>query len=228
MVCEDITFTLVRKPVRSFTLRVAGPDVRVSAPLRAPDTDVSRFVHSRLAWIRARIKHPVRAHFLPSYRNGTTVDLSGVTFLLVVCLDRSLARDAGSVVVAGGEIRMTVRPRAGRLERERLVFSLYRRHLQQIIPLMVARWQPRIGRAPSHLSYRVMRSRWGSCRKNSARLTFNVLLASRSPGLVEGVVVHELAHLIHSNHGPRFRALMDLLLPDWRAREGRLNGGAVD
>jgi predicted metal-dependent hydrolase len=30
------------------------------------------------------------------------------------------------------------------------------------------------------------------------------------------VLVHELCHIIEANHGPRFKALMDLHCPDWR------------
>ena len=36
---------------------------------------------------------------------------------------------------------------------------------------------------------------------------------------VELVVVHELCHIREKNHGPRFYALLERYLPDWRERK---------
>ena len=39
---------------------------------------------------------------------------------------------------------------------------------------------------------------------------------------VDYVVVHELAHIVHKNHGPRFWALVEQYMPDYRARRAML------
>ena len=41
--------------------------------------------------------------------------------------------------------------------------------------------------------------------------------------LLEYVLVHELAHLLVSGHGPRFQALMTRFLPDWKDRRREIN-----
>jgi len=41
--------------------------------------------------------------------------------------------------------------------------------------------------------------------------------------LIELVVVHELCHLKHFDHGPGFRRLMTECLPDWQQRDKQLN-----
>ena len=38
------------------------------------------------------------------------------------------------------------------------------------------------------------------------------------PEAVEAVVVHELAHVRHKNHGPAFYAEVERFLPDYRQR----------
>lgn len=49
---------------------------------------------------------------------------------------------------------------------------------------------------------------------------FSVYLLLFPDWIVEHVVVHELAHLIEPNHGPRFYRVMDRHFPRWReARE---------
>lgn len=63
--------------------------------------------------------------------------------------------------------------------------------------------------------------RWGSC---SARLTIslNAKLLFLAPPLVRNVVLHELCHVEHRNHGPDFRAALRRLDPLTDVHEGRM------
>lgn len=49
-------------------------------------------------------------------------------------------------------------------------------------------------------------SRWGSCSASGA-IRYNWRLILGPPHLLEWVVAHEVAHRVHMNHGPQFRAL---------------------
>jgi hypothetical protein len=40
--------------------------------------------------------------------------------------------------------------------------------------------------------------------------------------LVDYVLAHEVAHLVHADHGPAFWRTLALLLPDYEARRDRL------
>ena len=91
------------------------------------------------------------------------------------------------------------------------------------VPALVAPWEPIMGVKAGELAYRNMRSRWGSCQPNTGRICINVRLALYPPECLEYVVVHELCHLLERGHGPRFKALMDGFLPDWRSRRARLS-----
>ncbi len=72
-----------------------------------------------------------------------------------------------------------------------------------------------------------MKTKWGSCNRESGHLWFNVELAKKHPRALEYIVVHEMTHLIERNHGERFTALMDGFLPDWRARRDELNASPL-
>lgn len=69
---------------------------------------------------------------------------------------------------------------------------------------------------PCRVSVKDTRSRWGSCAA-SRNLAFSWRLVM-APGFVQDyVVAHEVAHLRHMNHGPRFWALVAELSPHTRA-----------
>ncbi|WP_165056925.1 M48 family metallopeptidase [Adlercreutzia sp. ZJ176] len=90
------------------------------------------------------------------------------------------------------------------------------------VPALVEAWEPLMGVRAGKLTYRNMTSRWGSCQPATGRICINVRLALYPPECLEYVVVHELCHLLEHGHGPRFRALMDHFMPDWRARRDKL------
>ena len=82
----------------------------------------------------------------------------------------------------------------------------------------IAKFSPRIGRKIARVRVRKMQTRWGSCNHAKGYLNFSLSLIERDPRFVEYVVLHELAHLIHANHGADFYALIAHIMPDFRAR----------
>ncbi|QIK78711.1 M48 family metallopeptidase [Sphingomonas piscis] len=54
-------------------------------------------------------------------------------------------------------------------------------------------------------------SRWGSCSADG-RIRYSWRLIMAPPAARRFVVAHEVAHLVHLNHGPKFKALEDELL----------------
>jgi len=68
-----------------------------------------------------------------------------------------------------------------------------------------------------------MKTKWGSCNADAARIWLNLELAKKPVQCLEYVVVHELAHLVERRHNERFIAMMDDCLPQWRLRRQELN-----
>ena len=65
------------------------------------------------------------------------------------------------------------------------------------------------------------RTRYGSCSGKNA-LCFTYRLALFPQEAIEAVVVHELAHIKHKNHGKRFYACIYKILPDYDERKRML------
>lgn len=82
----------------------------------------------------------------------------------------------------------------------------------------IAKFSPRIDRKITRVRVRKMQTRWGSCNHAKGYLNFSLSLIERDWRFVEYVVLHELAHLIHANHGADFYALIAQIMPDFRER----------
>ena len=88
--------------------------------------------------------------------------------------------------------------------------------LKEEIPQRIAEWESVTGLHPAGWRLRKMKSCWGTCNTKTGILTFNSRLAFKSPEFRNYVVLHEMAHLREASHGERFKAMLDLYMPEWR------------
>ena len=88
--------------------------------------------------------------------------------------------------------------------------------LDAIVQPLVEKYSEQMGVSPAGIGYRASKTRWGSCNTRTRRITFSTYLLLLPDWCIEHVVVHELAHLMEANHGPRFYAIMDRYFPCWQ------------
>lgn len=99
--------------------------------------------------------------------------------------------------------------------------AFLRTQAKKLLPTMVDFWAKKIGVVPTGLKITSARKRYGSCSgKNS--LCFSLYLMQSPMDSIEYVVVHELCHIKHHNHGKAFWALVEQYLPDYRERKKNL------
>ena len=97
----------------------------------------------------------------------------------------------------------------------------YIQQAKTILPERVSYYSRIMGLYPTGIRITGAKTRFGSCSSNG-RLCFSWRLMRYPPEAIDYVVVHELAHLRHMNHGPAFHALVESVLPDHRQRRSLL------
>ena len=110
----------------------------------------------------------------------------------------------------------------GEGELRALLEGWYRRKAALHLAARIEHYAPLLGVRPAKVTIRGQRSRWGSCSVKGA-LSLNWRLMMVPGALADYVVVHELCHLRHMDHSPRFWAMVGGVLPDYRLRRKRLN-----
>jgi predicted metal-dependent hydrolase len=218
-----ISVDVVYKDIKNLHIGVYPPvgRVRVAAPKRLDEERVRLAVIQRLSWIRQRQKQ-LQTAARQSAREMVTGEshyVWGVRHRLKVIERHGQAH----VELDGDQLLLYVPGGTDTDKRRHLVESWQRQQLRDRVGALVAKWQPVIGREVRKFSVRRMKTKWGSCNRESSHIWLNLELATKHPNCLEYIVVHEMTHLSERSHGKRFTALMDRFLPDWRARRDALN-----
>lgn len=194
---DTLAVTFVRNArARRASLRVDPANRRIvlTAPLRMARGTAVGFAEAQAGWIATRLSRlPERRPF----RDGAMIPVFGVPHVIRHRADRrgTVWREDGEIHVAGGVDHLP------RRLRDWLVAELKAR----LVPLVHAK-AARVERPVKRITVRDSRSRWGSCGPDAA-MSFSWRLVFAPPEVLEYLVAHEVAHLVHLNHSPRFWAL---------------------
>lgn len=90
--------------------------------------------------------------------------------------------------------------------------SFYKQIAVEHLTSRVSYFAQKMGLEYQELKFRKMKSRWGSCSSKKV-ITLNTMLMKVEKELIDYVVVHELAHLVHMNHSKAFHDLVISYLP---------------
>jgi predicted metal-dependent hydrolase len=200
---------------RRFTLRVrtATRDVLLTAPARAPIKAAREFAERHSAWIGVRLARLPR---LVPFEPSAAAPLRGVDHRIVhrpgargvVWLEK--AADGPLICVAGE------RPHVPRRVADFLV-----REARKDIEAAVARHANTIGVKPQRIAIRDTVSRWGSC-SSAGRLSFSWRLILAPSFVLDYLAAHEVAHLVHLNHSPKYWSLLRRACPETNRAEAWL------
>ncbi len=220
---RGIDIDVVYKDIKNLHIGVYPPmgRVRIAAPLKLDDEAVRLAVVQRLSWIKKQ-RDQLRSAQRQTAREMVTGEshyVWGVRTRLKVVEEPGPAR----VETGGGRLLLYVPAGSDAATRFAVLQRWRREQLRDRLGPLIATWEPVIGRTVPRWSIRRMKTKWGSCNRETGHLWFNLELSKKHPDCLEYIVVHELVHLLERSHGDRFTTLMDGFLPDWRARRDQLN-----
>jgi predicted metal-dependent hydrolase len=218
-VSSEAPFALILKTsarARVMRLRVdpRTGTVLLTVPRRVSKRRALAWAEGHRPWIEAQLAAvEPRTRIAP----GASVPLYGEPHRLDWDPNRPRRIEIGDgVMTAGG-------PEAGL---EARILRWLKAHAKELLGEETRACATRAGRSVAGVAVGDPRSRWGSCSSSGTiRYSWRLILA---PHFVRtATVAHEVAHLVHMNHGPDFHALVAELLGDdpsparlWLRRHG--------
>lgn len=189
------TYQLFRGRRRTISVEIdSSANVVVRAPVRTPQYEIDAFLAARSGWIQKRLQ------------------ISTQILLALPSLDEPGAFHHR------GEARVWKGAKASLDRWENAVaYEVLSGHIADMLPALGVG-----GLRYTGLKLRRMRRRWGSCSYNGT-IVLNTYLIRVPDHCSRAVVAHELAHLIHMNHGLQFKQLAVELYPEYLVANKELN-----
>lgn len=219
---QDIEYELHRKQVKNINLRIRRDGtVYVSASPAVSLAVVEKFMQSRSGLILSAVE---RARSAPMSVNDPAGD--SITVLGRVLPVTVVQGSNQGVEQKNGRLYVTLKDISDGGKRRQLVQKYLDGLCAEIFSEVLDRMYPLIrgwGVKKPEIKLRTMSSRWGSCVYTKGRITINKRLIAYPIAAAEMVMLHELCHFVHPDHSKDFYALMQTLMPDWKARKKLLS-----
>lgn len=218
---HGVEYELRRSRRRTIGFYVDDTGLRVTAPRWVTVADIDAALADKERWILRKLvewrEHARRRERLAvRWEEGGTVAFLGS--MLTIRIDGGTTH---SVMRDGDVLRVGL---PGDPDAERLKDAVQAWLQGQARELFAGRlpiYTARLGREPTRWRLSSARTRWGSCAPDGS-IRLNWRLVHFPLEIVDYVVVHELAHLKEMNHGPKFWATVETLLPEFDAARRQL------
>lgn len=216
----ELDIHLCRKRVKNINLRISRDgQVMVSAPRRVPLSYIDEFIRSKSTWI-----HQCRKEALERLKNippSSTFEVDSLHYLW--------GRRYPIKHQPGGKLKIEFKndvfwlslpeQTPDETEIQKCIDNWYRSEIKSVIPQLLTKWQAVVGAEANEWGVKKMRTKWGTCNIQAARIWLNLELIKYPSSCLEYVVVHELTHLHERYHNKRFYSIVARCLPNWREQE---------
>lgn len=220
----DLEVEVIKKDIKNIHLGVYPPTgrVRLSAPMDSDTEKIRMFIVSKIPWIRKnqrKFKNKER-QTSREFIDRESHYFEGRRYLLKVVIDET---KYNSVELNKTSIKMSINSNLDSIKRKELFESWMRRKLRIRLEPVISKWVDILGVNLTEWKIKKMKTKWGSCNKEARRVWFNLELAKVDDYCLDYIVLHELAHLKHRNHGKEFTSILNSNMNDWAHRKSQLN-----
>lgn len=203
-----------RKNMKNIYLKVEkNADVVVSAPPRTPNYLIKKLIRDNIDEIKLRRNNILtNVYTVKRYVTGEKHIIFGKEFVLEVKLGNK-----NVVRLSDDKIILVIKDKDQ--DREQIVTSYLRKVLYNKALEFINKYEKIMGVHAEQLRIKKMKTRWGTCNIEAKRIWINYELIKYPIECLEHIVVHELTHLLETNHTPRFYVLLEKYYPNFREND---------
>jgi predicted metal-dependent hydrolase len=229
-----VAYELRRARRRSIGFVVGVEGLSVAAPRWVVLSDIEAALREKATWILRKLaEQHERGERLQAarvaWRDGVVIPFLGEA--VVVVLDPHTASAASGALFKPGfdagtgvtrhALHLALPQNATAEQIRDAVQSWLQRQARRIFDERCTHFAERLGVRLRRLSLSSAQTRWGSASADGA-VRLNWRLVHFSMSTIDYVVAHELAHLRHMDHGPKFWDVVRSVVPDLERARGAL------
>ena len=209
-----VMYAIKRVPrSRSIKVRVeASGEVVVTAPKLVPKFIIERFVKVNEGWIERHMsKLALTKTAFPVFEwEQKLVSYLGKLYTIRITIqDLRFKINNNEIIISP----VTGLP----ADAKKMLVTWLKREGEREIAERTVKWSEKMGVNYRGIRFRQQKSRWGSCTHQN-HLSFNWRLIHFKPEIIDYVVIHELSHTKHHNHGSEFWELVDQFDPSYKQK----------
>ena len=212
---DDLIVTIkYRRKMKNIYLKVEkNADVVVSAPPRTPNYIIKKLVQENIDEIKLRRTNILKnGHTVKNYVTGEKHYVFGKELTLEVRLG-----DKNKVTLSNDKLYLSVKDK--HQDREQIVTRELRKVVYNKCLEFLNKYEKLMNVYVEQLRIKKMKTRWGTCNIEAKRIWINYELVKYPVECLEHTIVHELTHLLETNHTPRFYTLLGKYYPNYREND---------
>lgn len=212
---DDLIVTIkYRRKMKNIYLKVEkNADVVVSAPPRTPNYIIKKLVQENIDEIKLRRTNILKnGHTFKNYVTGEKHYVFGKELTLEVRLGNK-----NKVTLSNDKLYLSVKDKYQ--DREQIVTRELRKVVYNKCLEFLNKYEKLMNVHVEQLRIKKMKTRWGTCNIEAKRIWINYELVKYPVECLEHTIVHELTHLLETNHTPRFYTLLGKYYPNYREND---------
>jgi predicted metal-dependent hydrolase len=214
---DGIEYSVIYSARRSIAINI-HPDstVKVRVPYRTSLKSIDLLVHQKAGWIikhRNKFKKRDKCISDLKYVNGEVHLFRGNKVTLSIEKSKK-----PYITIDTDVIKLGLERTNDEVAVKKLLYKGYKHEALKVfqeILFKVIKMNEKQMFGPEKLVIRTMKRRWGSCSSKGV-ITLNTELIRLSDKYIEYVILHELCHLKHHNHGKYYYSLLSEVCPDYK------------
>lgn len=215
-----IPYTEVKsKRSKRISLRVTPEKVRVSAPVKASKPEIETFIERNQEWILKnwlKLQETVVKPKLRVYESGVRLPYRGEDLELQI-LGKSTQQVKARYISENRQLIIEYPQALADDQKQALIREIlekwYKMRARTVFLQKLDFWSQQMGVTYNQFRLKEQKTRWGSCSSlGNINLNWRVIMAPE--GVMDYLVIHELAHLRYLNHSQAFWDFVTKFCPD--------------
>ena len=181
--------------------RITGK-ITINAPKFLAESEIYKFYSLNRSWIHNQINQCLVPKIV---KEGLFIPVEGNLYEIVV-------KKSCSEIKFLGNNQICIPKNISNIGKEIQTFLI--EYCKSVMIPIISKKSNLIRQKIKKISFKDTKSRWGSC-SSTGSIMLNWRLIMVPPPVYNYVIIHELAHLVHMNHGPLFWKLVQELSPNY-------------